>query len=58
MFGKRKQKNNLGEGKSSFGRVLPYWDLYRDVLVLTDGRLMYGFYFEPPTHIHFTPDNL
>lgn len=58
MFGKRKQKNSVSDGKSSFGRVLPYWDIYKDILVLTDGRLMYGFYFEPPTHIHFTPDNL
>lgn len=58
MFGKRNKKNNLGEGKAPFSKVLPYWDIYKDIMVLKDGRLMYGFYFEPPTHIHFTPDNL
>ena len=58
MLGKRNKKNNLGEGEAPFSKVLPYWDIYKDIMVLKDGRLMYGFYFEPPTHIHFTPDNL
>ncbi|WP_084045048.1 helicase HerA domain-containing protein [Deinococcus hopiensis] len=38
--------------------MLPYWDIHNNIMVLKDGRLMYGFYFEPPTHIHFTSDNL
>lgn len=61
MFGKRANKQSsdrLGEGKASFSKVLPYWDIHRDIMILRDGRLLYGFYFEPPTHLHFTADNL
>ncbi len=48
----------MGQGEVSFAKRLKFWDIHEDIMVLKDGRQMYGFYFEPPSHLHFTPDNL
>ena len=59
MFAKARTRRNSAErGRQAFSAALPYWDIHDNVMILKDGRLLYGFYFEPPTHINFTPDNL
>ena len=42
----------------SIAKAWPYWDLQDNIMFLEDGRQVYGVYFEPPSHIHFTPDDL
>ncbi|WP_135230566.1 VirB4 family type IV secretion system protein [Deinococcus fonticola] len=61
MFKSRKRERKsigMGEGEISFAKRLNLWDIHENIGVLKDGRLMYGFYFEPPSHLHYTPDNL
>lgn len=60
MFG-RKQKRERSKGPKgsvSFSKTLPYWDIQENIMFLQDGRLVYGVYFEPPSHIHFTEEEL
>lgn len=42
----------------SLSKTLPYWDIHENIMVLKDGRLVYGVYFEPPSHIHYTEEEL
>ncbi|GMA17220.1 VirB4 family type IV secretion system protein [Deinococcus metallilatus] len=59
MFKRRKQEGSKDSGgTSTYGKVLPYWDIHENIMVLRDGRLVYGVYFEPPSHIHYTSDDL
>lgn len=53
-----KRRQTLGQGLTPIHRQLPMWDLHGGCMILKDGRLLYGIYFQPPTHLHFTPDNL
>ena len=60
MFGRKKQKQttNRTAGVENLNKTLDYWDLHENIVVLKDGRLLYGVYFEPPSHLHFTTDDL
>jgi hypothetical protein len=61
VFFKRKKKRQSEKGSpgsQNLNKTLDYWDLHENIAVLKDGRLVYGVYFEPPSHIHFTEDDL
>ncbi|MDP9766123.1 VirB4 family type IV secretion system protein [Deinococcus enclensis] len=57
MFKRRKTPTIKG-GVKGIPTQAPYWDLFDNIMVLKSGRLAYGVYFNPPTHLHFTPDDL
>lgn len=57
MF-KRRKAPAVRDGVKSLTAQVPYWDLFENIMVLKSGRLAYGVYFNPPTHLHFTQDDL
>ncbi|PNY79326.1 hypothetical protein CVO96_19565 [Deinococcus koreensis] len=50
--------SNGGAGRKNLNTQLDYWDLHENIVILKGGRLVYGVYFEPPSHLHFTEDDL
>lgn len=58
MFKKKAKQVGMAEGEVPFTKRLNVWDIHEDIMFLKDGRQVYGFYFEPPSHLHYTEDNL
>ncbi|MFC6667903.1 hypothetical protein ACFP9V_22745 [Deinococcus radiopugnans] len=45
-------------GSLPIARAFGYWDVHDHIMFLQDGRQLYGVYFEPPSHLHYTADDL
>lgn len=59
MFAKRRKKSASGPlGSLPIARAFGYWDVHDHIMFLQDGRQLYGVYFEPPSHLHYTADDL
>ena len=58
MFKRRSHLTKAAAGSLPLANAVPYWDLHDNIMFLQDGRRVYGVYFEPPSHLHYTSDEL